>query len=270
MNTKKYIPTWAENATHYHCGPPSDTTEYRGYTITAIYDESPMNPFDDWDTEPPLYVAGTDKIKNEYGLDLSIPELTRDQIRKNLPAILEYLEYPTLWAAIFEEYPIRYRDDIPTMINEMLSEYADGLYETDRMEMVAKLYAWQGIESLVTSRAGSSQSDYVEILIVATPEWIQKVGAATETIQQQLKNAADLYGYWAFGDCYGYTVTDPEGEFIDSCYGFYGDHDKSGLLDAATDTVDFDIQHQKQKRFDTIKTMIRNRVPLHYRMEAQQ
>jgi len=63
MNTKKYIPTWAENATHYHCGPPSDTTEYRGYTITAIYDESPMNPFDDWDTEPPLYVAGTDKIK---------------------------------------------------------------------------------------------------------------------------------------------------------------------------------------------------------------
>lgn len=34
------------------------------------------------------------------------------------------------------------------------------------------------------------------------------------------------YRAWAQGDCFGYTVTDPSGNEIDSCWGFYGYHEQ--------------------------------------------
>jgi hypothetical protein len=46
------------------------------------------------------------------------------------------------------------------------------------------------------------------------------------------------YSDWANGNCYGYVVTDVNGDEIDSCWGFIGDYDESGLMERANDSAD--------------------------------
>ena len=58
-------------------------------------------------------------------------------------------------------------------------------------------------------------------------EWGKKI--VTRKVREQARacmvSELEEYGSWANGDCYGYTVLDPDGEELDSCWGFIGDID---------------------------------------------
>lgn len=68
----------------------------------------------------------------------------------------------------------------------------------------------------------------------------------TTTEEQQEEDAARLMrnlqaeleelDHWFEGSVYGFTI-EKDGESIDSCWGFYGDHDTSGLFDCIMHTV---------------------------------
>lgn len=56
-----------------------------------------------------------------------------------------------------------------------------------------------------------------------------------EIAQEILKSEVEMYDHYLTGSVYGYSIKETE----DSCWGFYGDdHEKSGLLDMARDSID--------------------------------
>ena len=83
----------------------------------------------------------------------------------------------------------------------------------------------------------------------------QKMYELAESILQ-------TYEYWANGYVYGYVV-----ENIDeSCWGFYGsDHEKSGLMDYATNAIDCHITHETNKHLKQLKPQIKQGVSINHR-----
>jgi hypothetical protein len=57
-----------------------------------------------------------------------------------------------------------------------------------------------------------------------------------DDVERMLKCEIEEFEHWITGSTWGFTI-EKEGEDIDSCWGFYGDHDKSGLFDNIMHTV---------------------------------
>lgn len=62
--------------------------------------------------------------------------------------------------------------------------------------------------------------------ILDTPQtrknYFGEVEPTEEQITQGLSVEVEEYARWAQGDCYGYTITDTNGEQVDSCWGYIG------------------------------------------------
>ena len=61
-------------------------------------------------------------------------------------------------------------------------------------------------------------------------------GRVEKTLRQEVKT----YDDYLTGNVHGFMVTSPDGEDLDSCWGFYGD--KDGIAEEAKAAVDFDIK----------------------------
>ena len=85
-------------------------------------------------------------------------------------------------------------------------------------------------------------------------------------IREYLVGEVKTYDDYLTGNVYGFTAEDKNGEEIDSRQGFFGDHEKSGLLDEAKGSIDYHIDHKRRKHLEYLKSMIRNRVPLEARL----
>lgn len=68
-----------------------------------------------------------------------------------------------------------------------------------------------------------------------------------ERVTGYLKNEVQTYSDYIGGFCYGWVVTGPDGDEIDSCWGYYGtDYKKNGLLAAAHATIDCDVTQREK------------------------
>jgi hypothetical protein len=244
------------------CSMPEQTATYRGYTIRAVYDWDARNPFEEFDSEPPI-LADTDGRLVSYGLDASLPDLSREEIKANAHEIAMALGSTTLLRGVRDFFP---HNDGVDAVNDALGEKFVGEYKRTQLEMIEQAWRWKGCETFSGARNGYVQRAWCTVLAVATPEWVEKVGAPKESLEDQLKAAADLYAAWAFGDCYEWIVEDEDGEEVASCCGYYGsDHEESGLAEAAREAIDHEIEKRRRARIDRVKTWIRNRVPLGHR-----
>ena len=256
----------------------TETIDYRGYTIYIHDHDGPANPFEDWDCEPPMLVASGHRAEITcYGMERDPPDLIRTQIKKHATAIARALDHPTLLRAM-TEYAYGERYSYATaceMVNSALGEYAGGLGNgADLTAFLAQCWEWAGCAALDTLSQGYSQGHYADLLVVLTPEWLAATGidpTDEDLIRKQLQGAADLYSAWAWGDVYGYTVTDPHGEDTTmSCWGFYGaDHDDTGLLENARSDIDSHIHRQRREHLARLRINITHRVPLQVR-QAQE
>lgn len=240
----------------------SHTEEYKGYTINIKQDTYPENPFNDWDYEPPLAVYSDRWITEyatQYGNVNSVPYLTREQIQANLAEILDILDLSSPFA-------LREYDNLCLVdsINDQLANTIDNLDHSERLDALCSLYNAAGIPAVCSSVRGYCQGDYVEVLAVATPEFQKACGNGADydwigSLEQSVK----LFGYWAFGDVYGYTID----ELDDSCWGYYGDYPEyGGAIQAAKSAIDWHIENEQKERIKQVKTWIRNRVPLTHRI----
>jgi hypothetical protein len=219
------------------------TAEYRGFHVKIYRDDSPSNPFEEWDGEPPmvrvLYGHGGRADVEEFGdADLLRPfrqsHVTPRQISRHWRAIAAALNLDADAADREARATQReYGGGLTTIRRDQFEDALEGLHTADQLEAAAKLWRIFGCEALATSSTGYSQSDYAYLLLIATPEWSTRVGAPRDTHARQLAAAAKLYGYWAWGDVYGYVIEDPDGEHVDSCWGFYTDDPTgSGFTDS--------------------------------------
>ena len=238
---------------------PIDTLKYKGYTIEIHYDDSPVNPWLEWDCEPPIIVVGDRNLQDQLGLDKNPPPLTAEQIRQHSKAIAATLGCAgvTVQDAL-DEVSVYVGDwTDPDDINDALAEHAGQLTGRDLLEFLAAIHECAGNPAVVRTVRGSSQSDWADVLAVATPEWLEKTGAPAESVREQLENTVKLYGQWAFGEMYGWTVP----ATADSCWGYFG-HDwaTNGLQEAAQEAIDAHIEVVKQMPLVTLDDVLAARM----------
>jgi hypothetical protein len=245
---------WEYDQTH-----DCEVAFYNGYMIKAERDDDSSNPFEAEDGHWPMLVRNSRERKPKIydkcsGACLDDPlsrfsdaHLVHDQ--KALARVLD--TDPNTWAGC-EQEPSKWHTDA----SFLRDAFSDALYEvsgSDLLATYAALYGLLGVPCANTSSRGYSQSDYAELLVVATPEAQRELRSQPAdmsdedwkaVLDEDMQTQVELYSAWAWGAVYGYTlwapVFDEDGEvedweqLDDSCWGYYGaDHDESGLEEAA-------------------------------------
>jgi hypothetical protein len=77
---------------------------------------------------------------------------------------------------------------------------------------------------------GGWDTSRLGIVLVSREEWPDEGAARTAAM-----SLVDTWNQYLSGDVYGYTVTDEDGEQLDSCWGFYGDEDAKGEARSAAE-----------------------------------
>lgn len=194
---------------------------HRGFDINVFVDESPESPRE-WDNLGTMVCW-----HNDYKLG-DAPKL-----RYNTPSHF-LLEINSIQININSKLGVgKLSED-----NELL-EMAK---KSGIIILPLYLYDHSGITMNTTGfscRWDSCQVGWIYI----TPEEIKKE-YSVENINDELKkkvidllrNEVKIYDQYLTGDIYGYSIDEP---INDSCWGFFGDHIESGLLDEAKGNIDY-------------------------------
>ena len=232
-----------------------DRIEYKDYTVEVHQDEEPTNPRE-WDN------LGTMVCEHRrYNLG--------DVQGNALETMVELLEPYCGDTFAWECWDCRWEDT---------EDHADAIVKAfDKHFLWLPLYLYDhgGISMSATMRYPFTDpwdAGQVGIIYIdkrkACEEYHYKIMTATlrEGVFGYLYNEVQVYDWYLRGGVYGYEITDPQGEFVDSCWGYYGpDNEKSGLLEDVQGRVDYEIEHRRQTHADYLKGAIRGRVPLQYR-----
>jgi hypothetical protein len=251
----------------------TDTIEYKGYKIEIAQDEGAKNPFEAWDCEPPLltYYGGRHGSAKTYN---DAPESWWDVLRLVLKEDwkrgwrVDFLkEFIIPLGVSMREFAEEARrvgelDACAEILRDKLGAKPEGWGAAcEWFEMAESLLKYAGIPCLYEQSNGYCQGDSTLCLVVLTPEWYEKTGAPKQNAEKDCKGAIELYSAWAWGDVYGVSEiiapgpVDEDGDETDgeeiedaSCWGFYGsDHEKSGLLEHARDSIDYHIKKQAEE-----------------------
>jgi hypothetical protein len=237
---------------------PDDPATFGPFTVTLAHDLSPENPWEAWHAQTPvIYTGGSDGLTvHDSGDDLLSffshvsPAWVSRHWRK-LAAILDETEEDADRMA--REYAADVSTDMGDARLEVYRESWDSYvrysgYTVRVLEKLESLYKLAGWPVLRKTVCGYSQSDWADVLLVATPAHAARCGydfaAPGFDMAESLKGDAELLRSWMFGDVYGYTVEGPDGETVDSCWGFYGcyfDGDPAGggyVLEQAAEAVE--------------------------------
>lgn len=255
--------------------------EAHGFTVRAVRDESPESPWDAWDGQPPLIVYYDRSLDEKGDVPNPLADMSDSFIARNWRALCK----------IFDQSPDAAKErkadygyfKIADAKRELLDEWLDDIrpsrysgHAGDYMTAMGELCELRGWPSLSASSHGYSQGDYAELLLIFSPAYAKEIGAAwprsakaKAEARERLKSDAKLWGAWAWGDVYGFVIEsldsdgDPDGDCLDSCFGFYGDDFAwSGLAEAAAESLAYIRKERKAKRLAKLKELIRARVPL--------
>jgi len=221
-----------------------ETIEYRGFDINIYNDECPANPVKEWD------LFGT-MVCCHGRYDLGHESFTNsDDLWQELADVADY-EYDGYWAS-------EYRDEIMKAL--------------EKVAFVLPLYLYD--HSGITMNTGgfscswdSGQVGWIYVLkddVRREQKWKRITKDREAKVYKWLEGAVEVYDHYLTGNVYGYVIED-----VDSLWGFYGDHEESGLVDEAKYMIDSHIKNERQSHFDQVKTWIKNNVPLQYRNKLE-
>jgi hypothetical protein len=233
-----------------------ETILYRGFSIDITHDDFPLNPFRDWDGLPPLM------YKSQHNnADFSDGQI-KDYLSNYLTDTKLAYHQKTLCKMFSEDHNV-FKDYI---LSDKLSEIRDMINDASFKEMTNFCVLFE-IPHLHIQSTGYSQGDWADIFICTTESFLEENG--DEPLRDEVMiDASKLFGYWAWGDIYGYEVYNLNEEHEIPCVsGFYGDcNEKNGLLDNARSSIDFHIKTSIKSWNKRLKQLIKARVPYHNRM----
>lgn len=88
------------------------------------------------------------------------------------------------------------------------------------------------------------------------------------TMEKAYKIAQSVIDEWndyLSGNVYGFEIC--RDECIHSIYGFYGDYEKSGIIDEAKSIIDYELNKNLQNQIKQLKIWIKNHVPFETRQK---
>lgn len=86
--------------------------------------------------------------------------------------------------------------------------------------------------------------------------WTRLTKDRLEKLRQSLESAVKTYDTYLRGNVYGYVAEGPDGEHIDSCWGFYGDSDDEYMLGEAKAAIDYHLQKSAEQAHASAECMI--------------
>jgi len=235
-----------------------------GYTVEIAHDDSPSNPLSEFDCEPPtlVYYEGLDSYNNAPDINYLVRKIPAGQFARGqrVRLIRDYLNVSLREFVQHRRYSeLGVRDAFAELLGEQCPEpdHRSWGAATDYFETLESLANLAGIPCYYATSRGYCQGDSALVIAFATPEWAAKVGAPADSLASQCEAAFDLYTAWAWGDVYGIaSITDPDGNEVEdgSVWGFYGsDHEQSGLLDSARDSIAY---HKEQSALEAIEASV--------------
>ncbi len=261
--------------------PAEHVASYRGLTIKAVQDECASNPWQDSDGFAPLLWTSGESWQDDAAAEVeSVLGSTRYfsdyALGRKWAAICKALDCDAAEIdgevkAERREYGGRLadyrRDKLEAILSEARPSRGHWGGAIDYLDKLEALWQLAGSAALAFQRNGYSQSDSVLGLLVATPEWRAKMGIkAGADMASDLERQANTFGAYAFGDVYGFVIESPEGESLDSIWGYYGDNfEESGLAESAREIADSILASAAKRRCGRLAELVRNRVPLEAR-----
>ncbi len=207
-------------------------------TLTIAQDDDCENPWESWDCQTPLTVMGPRGGFNTWdnGDNMLDPlaDVSDGWTSRHWRALCRILEIDE--AREDADAREEARDWVASLGCVRLERFRNALSEAhsetwgggvDFLEMVSEIWKLRGVPADTFQRNGYSQGDSVYLLLVATPAHAARCGFSLKKpghdVAESLKRDADLYGAFAFGDCYGYQLGTPDdASAVDSCWGYYG------------------------------------------------
>lgn len=266
----------------------AESYEVQGYAVEVVHDSDADSPYHAWEGNSPALWLSLGNGLTEYG-DSGLGRVLWDhftpaQISRHWRAIAAALDLcPVTHDQDARENLAAYGGHLSNWRQELLAQALDDMradswgYGVDYLEALRALYLLAGIPAETFQRNGYCQGDSVYGLIVMTPAWAEAMGAPhakagkidKAACAKDMAAQADIYGAWAFGDVYGFTVTAPNGDDCDSCFGFYGcDGDASGLFESICDAINSHARQAATARRVKLKALIAARAPLEIRAAA--
>ena len=243
----------------YHDASGEYRADYKDLRLRAVLDTDASNPFEDCDGNWPISVRSPDNFRSSCFTDYEKtggPSI-RDVLARFSDVQLVHWQVhiakalgttvADVLAGILDE-PVKYSRKGAHLREGFEGWLNDGVETSDLFDALVKLYGLLDIPAMAMQSNGYCQGDWVEVLVVATPEAVEQFGCKQVT-PEDLQATIDLYGAWAWGDVYGFIVErveyaedgdEIEAVELDSCWGFYGtDFDESGLEEAAMSSADY-------------------------------
>lgn len=217
-----------------------ETTKYKGYTIQINQDADPQSPRE-WNNASKMVCW-----HRRYHLG---------DLKKGKPISENYDEPIDL---LYELAGLD-RDDCQDEDGNdwSFANLVKSIEERGTIIQPLYLYDHSGITISTSSFSCPWDSGQVGFVYITKETILEEWGGSEDAIEKArkcLENEVEVYDDYLVGNVYGYTVYAPneteedDDEQLDSCWGFYGyNHDKSGLLEAAQDFIDWHIQ-EKEKR----------------------
>jgi hypothetical protein len=200
--------------------------------LKIVHDSSPECPFDSMDLLYPCITDNKDYSKGDIDSYLQ-SYLTYNQMVRHQKKICELIGIDH--SDMVSDYPeSEYRmNSIIDDLNSFIS------YSMDNKESFCIEF---GIKHYYSISRGYSQGDASHVFICWTPQFEKVTGLAYKDVtDSDMKHTFDMYGYWAWGDVFGFKViektvcdkcNETHKEELDACWGFYGDdHFKNGIAE---------------------------------------
>lgn len=122
----------------------------------------------------------------------------------------------------------------------------------DDVDEITRRYAkWRAISGtpwqlFTGSGYGNCQGDQWDwYVLVDTTDW---TGTYSDKIEPAVRATMAEYEAWATGDVLGYTLTGPDGDEVESCWGYYGyDANREYITDITTSRAEDDAAQRIEK-----------------------
>ena len=82
-----------------------------------------------------------------------------------------------------------------------------------------------------------------------------------KSAEKSASGLVDTWNDYLSGNVYGYIAEESD----DSCWGFYGDYNSSGILEEARSNIDFHVDKKRKSAIEKLKVYIKNHVPFENR-----